>query len=115
MIKINGTLVKTPQQCTVGIEDIANKENRNALGETLIGRTAVKRRIDMEWAYLTSAECSTILTAVLPVFFEVEYPDPQTGVTRTMVAHVDERVAPMLKYQGETPFWEGLSLSLVER
>lgn len=115
MIKINGVTIKTPQSCTIGIEDIAAKSDRNALGEILIDRIAVKRRFDMEWGALTNAEISSILTAVQSVFFEVEYPDPQTGTTRTIIAYLDSRDAPILKYSGSTPFWEGLSLTLVER
>lgn len=115
MIKINGTTIKTPQRCTIGIVDVASKSDRNALGETLIDRIAVKRRLDMEWGALTNAEISSILTAVYDVFFDIEYPDPQTGTTRTIVAYMDSREAPVLKYSGSTPFWEGLRISLMER
>jgi hypothetical protein len=115
MITINGTTIKTPQDCTIGIYDIASTADRNAAGDVLIDRIATKRRLDMEWGALSNTDCAAILTAVAPVFFAVTYPDPQDGIARTIVCYVKKRTAPMLKYTGTTPYWEGLSMTLEER
>lgn len=115
MIKINGETIKTPARCTVGIIDIGARETRNALGEMLVDRIAQKRRLDMEWGVLTNAEASGILSAVLDVYFEVEYPDPQTGTNRIMVGYIEDKEAPMLMYGDSTPRWEGLRLTIMER
>ena len=114
MIKINDVPIKTPQQFRVAIVPI-EAVSQNALGETLIDRVAVKREIPMEYGALTNTEISAILTAVSGVFFSVDYPDPMTGAERTMVARVKECSAPMYNYLSSTPFWEGLSLTLVEK
>lgn len=114
MISINGTTIKTPQQFRVTIRPIQGA-NINALGETLIDRTAVKRDLELEFGPLTNAEISIILTAITPVYFEVEYPDPVTGASRTMIGYVGEQSAPMYSYQSSTPKWEGLSLVLSEK
>lgn len=115
MININGTPVKTPQRCAIGITEISSGEIRNALGDALIDRVAVKRRLDLEWGALSNAECSAILSAVKPIFFRVEYPDPEEGIDKTIVCHVTDRESPMLMYQGGVPYWEGLRMTLLER
>jgi|LSQX01.1.fsa_nt_gb hypothetical protein len=115
MININGTPVKTPQVCTIGIEEISSGEVRNALGDALIDRVAVKRRLDMEWGALSNAECSAILSAVKSIFFRVEYPDPEDGVEKLIICHVTDRESPMLRYTNGVPYWEGLRMTLMER
>lgn len=115
MISINGTPVKTPQRCSVGLDEITSGDVRNALGDMLIDRVAVKRRIEVEWGALSNAECSAILTAVKAIFFRVEYPDPEEGIDKTIVCSVANRVSPMYVYTNGVPYWEGLSMTLLER
>jgi hypothetical protein len=114
MIKINGSPIKTPQRFFVRIRPVQGM-NINALGETLIDRTAVKRDLELEYGPLTNTEISTILAAITPVYFEVAYPDPVTGASRTMIGYVGEQSTPMYSYQSNTPKWEGLSLTLSEK
>lgn len=115
MIKINGVVIKTPQTCRIGIDDIGSSEERNARGSSLVDRVATKRRLELSWGALSNADCSTILTAVKSVFFTVEYPDPETGAEKLIVCRVSDKTAPMLKYTGTTPYWEGLEMTLWER
>lgn len=114
MIKINTVTIKTPQRCTIGIEEVSKIE-RNANGDALIDRMAVKRKIEMKWGALSNSDCSTILTAVSNVFFQVDYPDPESGTEETIVCYASKKTAPMLKYDNSTPYWEELSLTLMER
>lgn len=114
MIKINSEVIKTPQRCTIGVQNISYSD-RNAYGDMLIDRVAVKRKIEMDWGALSNSDCSTILTAVADVFFRVDYPDPESGAEDVIVCYADKKTAPMLKYTGTTPYWEGLSLTLIER
>lgn len=115
MIKINGVVIKTPQSCPIGIDDIGPPPERNARGSALIDRVATKRKLELSWGALSNAECSAILTAVKSVFFTVEYPDPETGAEKLIVCSASDKSAPMLKYTGTTPYWEGLQMILLER
>lgn len=115
MITINGVTIKTPQLCTIGLEDIGSADERTANGSTLVDRVATKRRIDLTWGALSNTDCSAILKAVRSVFFTVKYPDPETGTEKIIVCHVQNKNAPMLKYTGSTPYWEGLDMTLLER
>jgi hypothetical protein len=115
MIDINGTTIATPKKCSIGVFDISSAAARNAAGDTVIDRVAVKRKLDLEWGPLTNAAISVLLTAVAAQYFSVAYPDPVTGAAKTIVCYVSERTAPILKYTGATPMWESLKMTLTER
>jgi hypothetical protein len=115
MISVNGTPIATPQRCSVGVYDVSKTADRNAQGDILIDRVAVKRKLEMEWGALSNSAISAILSAVTDVFFTVAYPDPQTGASKTITCYVGDRTAPMLKYTSGTPYWEGLKMNFIER
>lgn len=115
MINVNGTAIKTPKKLSVGIYDVSKNADRNAEGTILIDRVAVKRKLEMEWGPLTNAQISALLSAVTSVFFNVTYPDPQTGVNKTITCYVGDRTAPMLMYQNGVPMWEGLKMNFIEQ
>lgn len=116
-IRVNSVDIKTPQKCSVGIYDVAAKADRNAQGDILIDRVAVKRKLEMEWGAMTDAEISTLLSAVTDVFFDVTYPDPVTAAYKTIICYVGDRTAPVLKFDTGTsqPYWEGLKMNFIEK
>lgn len=81
MININGSEIKIPKSFQVTVSDIDGESNRNAQGELLRDRVAVKRKLECEWPPLNATDCSTLLKAVQDVFFDVTYPDPLEGKT----------------------------------
>ena len=115
MISVNGSPIATPQRCSVGVYDVSKTADRNAQGDILIDRVAVKRKLEMEWGALSNSAISAILSAVTSVFFTVTYPDPQTGSSKTITCYVGDRTAPMLKYTSGTPYWEGLRMNFIEK
>lgn len=117
MIKVNGTAVKTPKEFSVDIEDLDSTSTRNALGQLTRDRIAVKRKLKCVWGPLTNDEISTILQAVSDVFFNVTYPDPQTGRLETKVMYVGTRSAPVYYWDNESNVakWKDLSMNFIER
>jgi hypothetical protein len=110
MIKVNGVDIATPKTFSVEINDIDGESERNARGDLVRDRIAVKRKLSLDWGPLTDAQMSVLLNAVKGVFFDVTYPDPQDGiVTKNM--YVGNRTAPMYK----NGLWESLKMSFVER
>ena len=114
MIKINGVDISTPSKVSVGIYDVSKSADRNAAGDILIDRVAVKRKLECEWPALDNSSMSALLSAVTDVFFTVTYPDPLTGADKTITCYVGDRTAPMYKYNG-TPLWEGLRMNFIEK
>ena len=111
---INGVAVKPPKSFQVGIQDIDGETGRNANGNMVRDRIAVKRKLDCEWGMLTQDEMSQILNAVSAVFFDVAYPDPILGqIIKTF--YVGDRTAPSYSFTEQFKPWSGAKFNLIER
>ena len=114
MIKINGVALATPKIYEATVSDLDGESNRNAAGQLIRDRIAVKRKLNLEWGPLSQSEIAPILNAVSGVFFTVTFPDPQLGIiTKTM--YVGDRTAPAYQYINEEVKWSGLKLNLIEK
>lgn len=118
VIKINGVGFN-PSSLEFQIYDLDSEEGsgRNQSGDMFRDRKAVKRKIVCTFVGLSSAEMSSILNAVTPVFFSLEYPDPKDNARKTITAYVGDRTAPMYKYDPvkQQWIWETLSLNFIEK
>lgn len=115
MLKINSVSISVPSVFQVDIQDIDGESNRNARGELLRDRIAVKRKLNCEWPPLTAEECSTLLNAVSGVFFNVYYPDPMTGRFETKAMYVGDRSVPALYIKDGKVLWKGLKMNFIEK
>lgn len=114
MLELNNVAVHMPRSFKVSTHDLDGNSTRNAKGDMIRDRKAVKRRLELEWSALKQSEIQQILNAVSPVFFPVKYLDPQLGlITKTF--YVGDRTTPMLRYWNGVPMWNGLSFNLIER
>lgn len=115
MLKINGVAIATPKAFKVTISDLDGETNRNAKGELIRDRIAVKRKLECEWPPLTMVEISAILQAVKDIYFQVEYPDPMDGAVITKTFYVGDRTSPMYRNNNGNILWEGLSMNFIEK
>ena len=114
MLKINGVAIATPKSFDVTISDLDGETNRNATGDLIRDRIAIKRKLSLEWSPLSQEEISPLLNAVSAVFFTVEFPDPQLGViTKTM--YTGDRSSPMYCYINGVAKWQGLKMNFIEK
>jgi len=114
MIKINGVVLPTPSDYSVGIQDISKAE-RNARGTMIIERIATKRKIELMWAYLSKEDLSKVLQYVSPVFFQVEYLDPLDGKMKTGTFYAGDRNVGALDFIDGKIRWKDVKFPLVER
>jgi hypothetical protein len=116
MLKINGVAISTPKTFKVTINDLDGESNRNAKGELMRDRVAVKRKIECEWPPLTMPQISTLLKALQDVFFSIEYPDPMEGAFVTKTFYVGDRAAPVFQKKPDgTILWESVSMNFIEK
>lgn len=108
MLKLNDVTVKSPSRLLINPIEIGTKE-RTASGLTVYDRVGRKKRLDIQWRFLTSAELNLIFTNTNMGFFNVEYPGP-SGV-ETMTCYTEHFEAGMLRPDG----WEDTRLELMER
>lgn len=116
MLTIDGVKVTAPSVFKVDINDLDGESGRNARGDLIRDRVAVKRKLECEWGPLQNGEISVILQAVKNEFFDVRYPDPMTGSMQTKTFYVGDRSAPALyEVSNGKMLWHGLNMNLIER
>ncbi len=114
MLSINGVAIATPKVFEVAVSDLDGESNRNANGELIRDRIAVKRKINLEWGPLSQSEIQTLLSSVSSVFFTVTFPDPMNGMT-TKTMYVGDRTAPAYQYVNGQVKWQGLKMNFIEK
>lgn len=117
MLKINGVEVTAPKTFKVDISDLDGESNRNAAGELIRDRIAVKRKLSCEWPPLQMDEISTLLQAVKDIYFQVYYPDPMDGAFSTRTFYVGDRSAPAYWFDESKGIhlWQGLTMDFIEK
>lgn len=115
MLKINGVAITTPKVFDVTISDLDGESNRNAQGDLMRDRIAIKRKLNLEWPPLSNSECSKLLKAVSSVFFTVEYPDPEVGAMVTKTMYVGDRTSAMYTIIEGIPKWSGVKMNLIQK
>ncbi len=114
MIKIDGITIPTPSDYQVGIMDLSKAE-RNARGTLIIERIATKRKIELSWNYLDKYNLSELLKLVSPVFFQVNYIDPQTNRWEEGTFYVGDRTVGALDYRNGNIRYNDIKFNIIER
>lgn len=114
MIKVNGVVIPTPSDYQVGIMDLSKAE-RNARGTLIIERIATKRKLELSWKYLSKEDLSRLLKLVSPVFFNVEYIDPQDNMKKTGTFYVGDRNMGALDYRNGNIRYKDIKMNFIER
>lgn len=98
-----------------------NDVDSNETGRTLDGtlqrtRVATKVRLDITCRPLLADEASTVLTAIMPVWVEVSYHDPQLGMTTTKTMYSNNNPASYCIRQPDgKEYWNGITFPLIEK
>jgi len=114
LIKIDGKDIPTPSDYQVGIMDISKAE-RNARGDMIIERIATKRKIEVAWKHLSQSNLQLVLNAVSPVFFQVEFLDPQTNSRKTGTFYSGDRSTGALDYIDGNIRWKDCKFNIIEK
>ena len=118
----NLTALPDPKSLKVLMQDIdASTTTRSANGtmlrDRIVGGATSKRKLELTWPPMRTENMATILRAIAPEFFWVEYPDPYTGDRRNAQFYAGDRTAPLYHSDlyGSGPLWEGLTVNLIEK
>jgi hypothetical protein len=114
LIKIDGVEIPAPSEYSVGIQDISKAE-RNANGTMIMERVATKRKIELMWKYLDKDQLFQVLRAVSPVFFEVEYIDPQDNGIKVGTFYAGDRRSSIIDFKNGAPRYKDVTFNLIER
>lgn len=100
---------------SVSIQDVDSASTgRGADGNMIRDRVAIKRKINLKFPPLTTADLNKLLTAVSDVSFSVTCVDPQAG-SYSGTFYVGDRTAPIYKTNSTgVDLWESVSFNLIE-
>ena len=116
MIYINGVGMPSPSELSVQIDDVGDDSRRNALGNRVVDRLAVKRTLTLKWPQLDAQDTANLLDAVTQdVFFELKYADPMTGAQREGVFRATSRSVDMFRADGTDAVWASLAMKWEEK
>lgn len=115
VLELASTAVAAPSSLRVSLVD-KQKIDSNAAGLTVIDRLARKRRLEIEWRYLTDANMKTILTQLANVVFNTTYYDPVDGASKSINCYVVNIEMGVQKHSGSAATgWEDVKLELQEQ
>ena len=106
MIKINGTIIKTPSSFKWGLDEMDTDDSGRTLDAKMhIDTIADKRKLECSWSGLNRAEASTLLQSVKRTnagrFFSVTYPDTESGTDETRMFYVGPRSSSIYSWTDE--------------
>jgi hypothetical protein len=113
LIQINGVDLLTPSKLSVTISDLDGETNRNAKGELVRDRIAVKRKLSLQYPPLTTAQISSVLSKVTSVYFTCSFLDPLVGGTYSGTFYVGDRTTPL--YNANMGLWESMTMDFIEK
>lgn len=114
MIEIDGVEIPAPSEYLVGIMDLSKAE-RNARGDMIMERIATKRKLELAWKHLSKEKLNRVLNLVSPVFFQVEYPDPQDNSRKAGTFYCGDRFVGAIDYINGQIRWKDIKFNLIER
>ena len=116
------TALPDPKVMSVLLQDIdaattTRSANGTMLRDRICGGAYAKRKIEIEWPPVNSADASMILQAMQAEFFYLKYPDPYDGTDRIAQFYTGDRSVPMYNYNlsGNGILWEKIKVNLIER
>lgn len=114
---LNGKEVKAPKTFNAVVQDIDGNSSRDGNGTMHRDRITVKRKLSIAWGPLSNNEIATIMQAVSGVFFDVTYPDPQTGAQATASFYVGDRTAAAYNWNEKfsAMMWQNVGFDLIEQ
>ena len=114
LASVNGATVACPSKYQYDLQDVsaadAGRTEAVTMDKKRIGQCV---KIELSWAYVSTADASRILQAFNPEYIQVHYLDLLAGTYRTSEFYVGDRSAPM--YNAELGLWENLSFNIIER
>ena len=112
-----GTAVTTlpvPSKYVYNLHDIsASDAGRLESMKMIKMRQGQARSIDLEWAYPTTDDASTILKAFNSEYLKITFIDAMEGSELTMVFYVGDRISPLWNHARGR--WESIGFTIIQQ
>ena len=114
MLIVNGWEAPAPSAMNVALANVSQNISRSASGNAVMDRSAVKRRLELNWAHISGENLAALLGHT-GGFFDAVYPDPLTGQMRSMRCCCSEKTTGILRMQDGSPVWTDVKMTWTER
>lgn len=119
ILKINNQVIQNPISLQWQESDLDSSEGsgRNQLGDLFRDRITTKRKVSVSFPPMKDEQMASLLEAISPVFFELEYPDPKLGKRNSMTVYVSDRSVPIYMFDKTLDqwIWQGMSIDFIEK
>ena len=114
--RVNGVKIKAPTEITISPENL-DKAERTMDGTMVVDVIGTKRKIDVNWEYLSKEDMTTLAHATRnSVFTVVTFHDKHTGELITMTARGEGLTySPHYNWAKGTLLWKSVAISFKER
>lgn len=114
--KVNGKKIKAPTELTVTPE-VLDKAERTADGTMVVDIIGEKRKVDVNWEYLSKEDMTALAKAIgADKFAEISFHDNGTGDLVTMTARSEGLTyQPHYDWAKAKITWKSVSVSFTER
>lgn len=116
MITVGGVALPDPSGFSFGLQDISASD-AGRTEDTLMHKNRVgsKRQIHLEWTNKDPATVSTILTAFLPEYVSITYPDAVSGSSETRTFYRGDISAAVRSWTTSYKRYQTISFDCIER
>ena len=119
ILKINNQAIINPIAMQWEESDLDSSEGtgRNQLGNIFRDRITMKRKISVTFPPMNDGQMASLLEAISPLFFDLQYPDPRLGKQNTITVYVSDRSVPVYMYDKVLKqwIWQGMSIDFIEK
>ncbi len=114
--KVNGKKIKAPTEITISPESL-DKAERTMDGTMVVDIIGTKRKLDVNWEYLSKEDMKTLATAVKSTAFTtVTFHDKDTGNLVSVVARAEGLTySPYYDWANDKLIWKGVAVSFKEK
>ncbi len=114
--KVNGYKIKAPTEITISPESL-DKAERTMDGTMVVDIIGSKRKIDVNWEYLSKEDMKTLATAVKNTAFTlVTFHDKDAGELVSITARAEGLTySPYFDWAKNKLLWKGVAVSFKEK
>lgn len=116
VLKVNGTVIKTPSEVTWAQQDISSPNSgRDRAGTMHKDRVAQKVKLSCKWSAMPTSEASLLLRNVnSQVNFQLTYFDVMRNGVRTSKFYVGDRTVPYAWLWGDDNTVQNVAFDFIE-
>lgn len=117
MFKVNNVTMPEPSEISVSINDLDVDSTRNAKGDLIRDRVAVKRKYEIAYKSLSADDLSKILNAMKDEFFDATLIDPMENKAVTRKYYVGDRSIGVYSYNSKYKkcMYKDVKFSIVQK